>query len=83
MERSQIAFARMREAVPRFDKLVDELMSLSEEVEHCVGISEEAREQVRQFLSRSSEVDAEFQKHLYIQGARNCVETLRELGVIR
>lgn len=49
MERSQIAFARMREAVPRFDKLVDELMSLSEEVEHCVGISEEAREQVRQF----------------------------------
>ena len=83
VERSQIAFTRMREAVPRFDELVNELVSLSEEVEHYAGISEGAREQVRQFLSRSSEVDAEFQKYLYIQAARDCVEMLRELGVIR
>jgi hypothetical protein len=83
VERSQIAFARMREAVPRFDDLVNELVSLSEEVEHCAGILEGAREQVRQFLSRSSEVDAEFQKYLYIQGTRDCVEMLRELGIIR
>lgn len=83
VERSQIAFARMREAIPRFDRLVNELVSLSEEVEHSAGITDEARELMRQFLSRSSEADAEFQKYLYIQGARDCVEMLRELGVIR
>lgn len=83
VERSQIAFVRMRKAVPRFDALVKEVVALSEEVEHCAGISPAAREQVRQFLSRSSEVDAEFQKYLYIQGAKDCVEMLRELGVIR
>ncbi|MEA5040257.1 hypothetical protein SDC9_64481 [bioreactor metagenome] len=83
VERSQITFAQMREAIPRFDVLVNELVSLSEEVEHCAGITEEARDLVRRFLSRSSEVDAEFQKYLYIQGARDCVEMLRGLGMIR
>ena len=80
VERSQIAFTRMREAVPRFDELVNELVrdTLMLETKH-----QGAREQVRQFLSRSSEVDAEFQKYLYIQAARDCVEMLRELGVIR
>lgn len=83
VERSQLAFAQMREDVPRFDALVKELSALSEEVEHSEAITEEAREQVHQFLSRSGEVEAEFERYLYIQGARDCVEMLRGLGVIQ
>jgi len=83
VERAQIAFAQMRESNPRFDRLVKDMVSLSEEVEHDAGITDEAKELMRQFLSRSSDVDAEFQEYLYIQGARDCVELLRELGVIR
>lgn len=82
-ERAQIAFAQMREADPRLDAQVTEVVALSEEVEHCTGISEESRELVQRFLTQSSNVDSEFQKYLYIQGAKDCVEILRELGAIR
>lgn len=82
VERAQIAFAQMREADPRLDDLVKEVVSLSEEVERCTGMSEEAGALVQRFLTQSSNVDSEFQKYLYIQDARDCVQILRELGAI-
>lgn len=83
VERAQIAFAQMRDTDPRLDALVTEVVALSEEVERCTGLSEDARALVQRFLTQSSNVDSEFQKYLYIQGARDCVEILRELGVIQ
>lgn len=83
VERAQTAFIQMRESDPRLDALVKEVVTLSEEVEHCAGISEDDMTLVQRFLSKSSEVDSEFQKYLYIQGAKDCVEMLRELGVIQ
>jgi len=43
----------------------------------------ESKELMKQFLSLSSEADYEYQRYLYIQGARDCVAILRELGVIK
>ena len=82
-ERAQIAFAQMRQADPRLNGLVEEVIALSEEVEHYAGMDVNARDLVQRFLSKSADMDSEFQKYLYIQGARDCVAMLRELGVIK
>ncbi len=82
-ERAQIAFMEMREAHPQLDALVEELVALSQEVENHTGIAAKDKELVQRYLSRAAEVDSEFQKHLYIQGAKDCVALLRELGVIK
>ena len=82
-ERSQIAFMEMREAHPRLDALVEELVALSQEVENYTGIDAESKELVQRYLSKAAEADSEFQKYLYIQGARDCVALLRGLGVIK
>lgn len=82
-ERAQIAFIEMRETHPRLDALVEELVALSQEVENHTGIAAKDKELVQRYLYRAAEVDSEFQKHLYIQGARDCVALLRELGVIK
>jgi len=83
VERAQIAFAQMRQENPRLDELVKDTVKLSDEVEHCAGMDEETKTLVQRFLSQSANMDSEFQKYLYIQGARDCVEILRELGVIQ
>ncbi len=82
-ERSQIAFMEMREAHPRLDALVEELVALSQKVENHTDISAGNKELIQRYLSRAAEADSKFQKYLYIQGARDCVALLRELGVIK
>ncbi len=82
-ERAQLAFTAMREADPVADALVKDTAELSIQVERSDGITEEAKVLVQQYLSATGEVDSAFQKYLYIQGARDCVELLRALGVIR
>ena len=83
VERAQIAFVQMRQENPRLDELWKGTTDLSDEVEHCAGMDEETKTLVQRFLSQSANVDSEFQKYLYIQGARDCVEILREFGVIQ
>lgn len=62
---------------------LDRLVALSEQVEQHPGISEDAKAVVQKFLSLDFDNNAQFQKYLYIQGAKDCVEVLRELGIIR
>lgn len=82
-ERSQTIFSQIRQSAPELNARLERVVALSEEVEHCIRISAETRELIRQFMSESAEIDAEFQKILYIQGARDCISILRELGVIK
>jgi len=82
-ERAQIVFSQIRQAAPQLNEKVEKIAGLSMEVEHCGGISEEAKDLIQRFMSESAEADAEFQKLLYIQGARDCVTILRELSVIK
>ncbi|MGI6402881.1 MAG: hypothetical protein ACOX0K_01385 [Oscillospiraceae bacterium] len=82
-ERVQIAFAAMRQSDPQLDAMVEELVILSQEVENHTGISEDSKGLVQRYLSKAAETDSALQKYLYIQGAKDCVALLRELGVIK
>lgn len=82
-ERVQLVFLQIRKSAPQLKEKIENVAKLSTEVEHCDGISEEAKGLIQRFMSESAEMDAEFQKILYIQGARDCVIILRELSVIK
>lgn len=82
-ERFSIAFAAMQ-AESRVDaEQVKRLVQLSEQVEKHSDISKEAKELVQEYLQTDSENNDRFQKYLYLQGAKDCVAVLRELGVIK
>lgn len=82
-ERFELAFVRMREESPADADAVAELVRLSDAVEHHPGVSREARELVREFLSADADNNTRFQKYLYIQGAKDCAAALKELDLIK
>ncbi|MBR0597655.1 hypothetical protein [Sinanaerobacter chloroacetimidivorans] len=82
-ERTQVAYERMMADHPRLKETAHEVAGLSEEIEQNKAMDTGSRELMKRFLSLSKEADYEYQKYLYIQGARDCVAILRELGVIK
>ncbi len=82
-ERAQAAYEQMLEANPRLREIVHESAALSGEIENNTAIDAESKALVQRFLSLSSDADYEYQRYLYIQGAKDCVAVLRELGVIK
>jgi hypothetical protein len=82
-ERTQVIYEQILESKPQLREAAKEAALLSEKIEHSITINAENKELLQQFLSLSSEADYEYQKSLYIQGAKDCVEILRELGVIK
>ncbi len=82
-ERAQVAYEQMLEANPRLKELTQEAAALSGDIEHSTAINAESKELMQRFLALSAEADYEYQKYLYIQGAKDCVAMLRELGVIK
>ena len=82
-ERIQAAYEQMMEAYPRLKEIIREAAVLSEEIEQNAAVDTESKELMKRFLSLSKEADYEYQKYLYIQGAKDCVTALRELGVIK
>ena len=59
----------------------EQIISKLREVE--VKISQGIKDRIEYYLSQNSDLEVTFQKHLYIQGAKDCVAVLRELGVIK
>lgn len=82
-ERFGLAFLTMKEENAVDAEQIAKLIALSEQVEHHPGISDDAREVVQNYLSLDADNNARFQQYLYIQGAKDCVAILRELGVIQ
>jgi hypothetical protein len=82
-ERFQLSYAALRESDPQSEKLVQELMSLSDSIQNSFEISQGIKDRIEYYLSQNSDLEVTFQKHLYIQGAKDCVAVLRELGVIQ
>ncbi len=82
-ERTQVAYKQMMEAHPQLKEIAHKAAALSEEIEHSTAMDAESKELMMRFLSLSSEADYEYQRYLYIQGAKDCVAVLRELGVIK
>ena len=82
-ERTQAIYEQILESKPQLQEAVREAAVLSGEIERSTILNAEDRSLVQQFLSLSKEADYEYQKSLYIQGAKDCVAVLRELGVIK
>lgn len=82
-ERVQVAYEQMMESHPTLKETIHETAVLSEEIEQNAAMDTESKELVERYLTVSSEADSEFQKYLYIQGAKDCVAALRELGIIK
>ena len=82
-ERTQVIYEQILESKPQLREAAREAAVLSEKIEHSITMNAESKEQMQRFLSLSSEADYEYQKSLYIQGAKDCVAMLRELGVIK
>lgn len=60
-----------------------ELMSPVDSIQNSFEISQGIKDRIEYYLSQNSDLEVTFQKHLYIQGAKDCVAVLRELGVIK
>ena len=82
-ERFQLAYAALRESDTQSENLAQELMALSDSIQNNAEISQSMKDRIEYYLSQNSDLEVAFQKHLYIQGAKDCVAVLRELGVIK
>lgn len=82
-ERFQLAYSAMRESDPRSEKLVQELLELSADIQNSAEITQRTKDRIDKYLTENSDMEVKFQKHLYIQGAKDCVAVLRALGVIK
>lgn len=82
-ERFQLAYAAMRESDTQSENLARELMALSDSIQNSAEIGQSTKDRIEYYLSQNSDLEVKFQKHLYIQGAKDCVAVLRELGVIK
>ena len=82
-ERFQLAYAARRESEPRSEELARELLELSASIQNSTEITQHTKDRIDDYLTENSDMEVKFQKHLYIQGAKDCVAVLRELGVIQ
>lgn len=82
-ERFQLAYSAMRESDPQSEELAQELLELSVNIQNSAEISQGTKDRINDYLTENSDMEVKFQKHLYIQGAKDCVAVLRELGVIK
>ncbi len=74
---------RHEESDPRSEELARELLELSASIQNSTEITQHTKDRIDDYLTENSDMEVKFQKHLYIQGAKDCVAVLRELGVIQ
>jgi plasmid maintenance system antidote protein VapI len=82
-ERFQLSYFVLRESDPQAEKLAQELITLSESIQNSSEIGQDTKDRINHYLDKNSELEIKFQKHLYIQGAKDCVAVLRELGITK
>lgn len=82
-ERFQLSYASMRQEEPQTEKLILQLIEISESIQNSPTIRQEDKKLIDEYLSVNTEIEAKTQQYLYIQGAKDCVAVLRGLGVIK
>lgn len=61
----------------------DEVSKMGEEIAADPALDETARAAMKRYHGRLHDMVSEHYRHLYIQGAKDCVELLRRLCVIK
>lgn len=82
-ERTQVAYTQMLEECPKLKDTVHEAVEIREEIENSTAMDERSKELVRRYIDAYMGADYDYQRYLYIQGAKDCAAALRELGVIK
>lgn len=82
-ERFDSAFAELSESNADVQKAVKQQMDMSALVRNHPKYDNDIKKLVDQYFEAMQLLSGEYSRHLYIQGAKDCVTVLRELGVIR
>ena len=83
-EMTEHALMRRREACSEEEKkLYQEVNELSEKARHVLeGLSEEERQVVDDYIATTNLIAQQECEYLYVQGAKDCVEMMKNLGVL-
>lgn len=80
---TEYGIQEQRESAPEIDTLIKDNTTLSTQVKKVLdAIDKESKEILVQYYEQSEKIADMQIKHLYIQGAKDCVELLKKLGVI-
>lgn len=82
-ERFDSAFSELSESNPDVQKAVKQQMDTSALVKNHPKYDDDIKKLADQYFEAMQLLLGEYSRHLYIQGAKDCVTVLRELGVIR
>lgn len=82
-ERFEIADFTLRKESDAYAEMTQRVVALSESISRTPDISAELKCEIASYLSLAAEMDDVFRRHLYRQGAKDCVEVLRELDLIK
>lgn len=75
---------QQRREDPEINKLVLRRIELSGQVQECVSfLSQDAQDILEEYHNTMDILSGHQIKYLYLQGVKDCVSLLRELGVIR
>lgn len=80
---TEYGIQEQRENVPEIDTLIKDNTVLSVKVKKVIEKLEEAsREILVRYYEQSEKIADEQIKYLYIQGAKDCIQLLKKLGVL-
>ncbi|MDD4690297.1 hypothetical protein [Sedimentibacter sp.] len=82
-ERFDSAFAELTESNADVQKAVKQQLDTSALVKNHPKYDDELKQMVDSYFEAVQLLLGEYSRHLYIQGAKDCVTVLRELGVIK
>jgi hypothetical protein len=82
-ERLGAAFAELAESNPAVREAVKQQRDASVLVKDHPKYDDELKQIVDSYFEAMQLLLGEYSRHLYIQGAKDCVAVLRELGVIK
>lgn len=82
-ERFDAAFAELAESNADVQKAVKQQLDTSAMVRNHPKYDDELKQMVDSYFEAMQLLLGEYSRHLYIQGAKDCVTVLRKLGVIK
>ena len=77
------AILELTESDAAIKESANEVSSMGEDMVADPMLDEQARAALERYLNRINDMVSDHYRHLYTQGAKDCVELLRKLGVIK
>lgn len=77
------AILELTESDTAIKESASEVSNMGEDIAADPTLDEQSRAALERYLDRINDMVSSHYRHLYIQGAKDCVELLRRLGVIQ